>query len=160
MPLTFRRGREATTVSQENPLPVVVSQQTGALPTAPTAIDTLLIGQVIADTTSKDLLGNTGGEQATISNAKDYKRFLLVFHKSAAAEVTVTLKGRGADASGNPLGTGWATLATVSTSGNAAGHYRLVLEASDGKPLGCDLYRIEITSPSAQTVNFNLKGER
>jgi len=161
MPITFRRERQSITVSADNPLPVTISQQQGSsVPTEPTSIDTLIIGIAAADSTVRDLLGNTGGESATLSNATPYRRFILTFHKQGTAEVTVTLKGRAEDASGNPVASGWATIATVSTTGAASGHYRLVLQASDGAPLGYDQYRIEITSTASQTVTFSLKGER
>jgi hypothetical protein len=161
MPISFRRDRQSITVSADNPLPVTISQQQGAsVPTQPSNIDTLIIGYVGADTTVRDLLSNTGSEAPTLSNASIYRRFILTFFKEGTAEVTVTLKGRAADASGNPLGAGWATITTVSTTGAAGGHYRLVLQASDGAPLGYDQYRIEITSTALQSVYFSLKGER
>jgi hypothetical protein len=138
----------------------VVQQQGSSVPTQPSNIDTLIIGNVGADTTVRDLLSNTGSEAPTLSNASIYRRFILTLLKPATAEVTVTLKGRAADVSGNPFASGWATIATVSTTGATAGHYRLVLQASDGAPLGFDQYRIEITSTTFQTVAFSLKGER
>jgi hypothetical protein len=147
-------------VSEDKPLPVQVVQQGSSVPTQPSNIDTLIIGSVTADSTVRDLLNNTGSEATTIANASPYRRFLLTFNKSGTAEVTVTLKGRAQDASGNPVAVGWATIATAATTGAAAGHYRLVLQASDGAPLGYDQYRIEITSTASQTVVFSLKGER
>jgi hypothetical protein len=36
----------------------------------------------------------------------------------------------------------------------------VVLQASDGAPLGGDQYRIELTSSPSQTISFSLKGER
>jgi len=36
----------------------------------------------------------------------------------------------------------------------------VVLQATDDAPLGADQYRIEITSSTAQTIYYNLKGER
>jgi hypothetical protein len=36
----------------------------------------------------------------------------------------------------------------------------VVLQASDGAPLGGDQYRIELTSSTSQTISFSLKGER
>jgi len=161
MPISFRRERQSITVSADSPLPVTISQQQGrSVPTQPTSIDTLIIGSVIADSTVRDLLGNTAGEATTLSNASPYRRFLLTFYKSGTAEVTVTLKGRAQDASGNPVWSGWATITTASTTGAAAGHYRLVLQSADGAPLGFDQYRIEITSTASQGVAFSLKGER
>jgi len=161
MPISFRRERQSVTVSADSPLPVTISQQQGrSVPTQPSNIDTLIIGFLTADTTARDLLGNTGSEAATISNASPYRRFLFTFYKSGTAEVTLTLKGRAQDASGNPVWSGWATITTASTTGAAAGHYRLVLQASDGAPLGYDQYRIEITSTASQSVTFSLKGER
>jgi hypothetical protein len=159
MPTTFRRERKTITVSPANPLPVTLTQ-TDSVPTQPSNIDTLIIGAVNADSTARDLLGNTGSEATTLSNASPYRRFLLTFYKSGTAEVTLTLKGRAQDASGNPVWSGWTTITTASTTGAAAGHYRLVLQAADGAPLGFDQYRIEITSTALQTVTFSLKGER
>jgi hypothetical protein len=167
MPIRFLRKDGTipwlTSVSRENPLPVEVRNDEGSpLPTEPSTIDILLIGDVyIPGGTTRDLLSTTDPETPTITQATPYKRFLLYLFTSSAATVTVTLKGRASTPSGVPLNTNWLTLYTsgnISTAANT--WYRLVLQASDGAPLGGDQYRIELTSSATNTISFSLKGER
>jgi hypothetical protein len=167
MPIRFLRKDGTipwlTSVSRENPLPVEVRNDEGSpLPTEPSHIDILLVGDVASvTTTAKDLLGSTDPETPTITQATPYKRFILYLFTPSAATVTVTLKGRAATTSGTPINNGWLTLYTsgnISTAAN--GWYRVVLQASDGAPLGGDQYRIELTSSVSQTISFSLKGER
>jgi hypothetical protein len=51
---------------------------------------------------------------------------------------------------------------TLYTSGNistaAQSWYRVVLQASDGAPLGGDQYRIELTSSVSQTIEDGRRG--
>ncbi len=168
MPTRFlkREGTKLslTSVSRENPLPVQIynAESLPTLSTTPTAVETLLVGEVIVDGTTRDLLNNTGAEVPTFTNATPYRRFILVFHKGGADPIQITLKGRTSDSAGNDAYSGWLTLATVTSTVNNAWD-RAVLEASDGKPLGCDIYRIEVVrtaGTSSQTVRFSLKGER
>lgn len=174
MPARFLKRRGTTpqliSVSQDNPLPVDV-RNTEEMPIAPFAIDTLIVGEVIADGTVKDLLGNTGSEIPTLTGAKDYKRLILIVvkpgtHSTADETITFTLKGRAADADGNELSSGWLTIATDSswTPGTASNEWRrYVFQAADGAPLGFDMYRIEVQRTAGTenlTLRFNLKGER
>jgi len=160
MPIGFLKARRATTVSSQNPLPVQV-RNTDAIPTENGAIDTLLIGGVLIDSTDRDLLNNTDPETPTITQASAYRRFILYIFASSAATVTLTLRGRATDASGVPLNAGWVDLATVSIATAANTWYRVVLQASDGLPLGGDQYRVRVTQSSgSQSIFFNLKGER
>jgi hypothetical protein len=150
-------------VRRSAPLPVEVRNDEGSpLPTEPSHLDILLVGDVAGvTTTAKDLLGSTDPETPTITQATPYKRFILYLFTPSAATVTVTLKGRATTTSGVPLNINWLTLYTsgnISTAAN--GWYRVVLQASDGAPLGGDQYRIELTSSASQTISFSLKGER
>jgi hypothetical protein len=167
MPIRFLRKDGTipwlTSVSRENPLPVEVRNNEGSpLPTEPSDIDILLVGDVPSvGTAAKDLLGSTDSETPTITQATPYKRFILYLFTPSAATVTVTLKGRASTTSGVPLNINWLTLyasGDISTAANS--WYRVVLQASDGAPLGGDQYRIELTSTVSQTISFSLKGER
>jgi hypothetical protein len=166
MPIRFLRKDGTipwlTSVSRENPLPVEVRNDEGSpLPTEPSNLDILLVGEVANVTTAKDLLGSTDPETPTITQATPYKRFLLYLYTPSAATVTVTLKGRATTTSGVPLNINWVTLYTSGNISTAAqSWYRVVLQASDGAPLGGDQYRIELTSSTSQTISFSLKGER
>jgi hypothetical protein len=167
MPIRFLRKDGTipwlTSVSRENPLPVEVRNNEGSpLPTEPSHIDTLLVGDVSGVTnTAKDLLGSTDPETPTITQATPYKRFILYLFTFSAATVTVTLKGRATTTSGVPLNINWVTLYTSGNISTAAqSWYRVVLQASDGAPLGGDQYRIELTSSASQNISFSLKGER
>jgi hypothetical protein len=154
---------EERIVRPNTPLPVEVRNNEGSpLPTEPSNIDILLIGDVPGvTTTAKDLLGSTDAETPTITQATPYKRFILYLYTPSAATVTVTLKGRATTPSGVPLNVNWLTLYTSGNISTAAGGwYRVVLQASDGAPLGGDQYRIELTSSANQTISFSLKGER
>jgi hypothetical protein len=167
MPIRFLRKDGTipwlTSVSRENPLPVEVRNNEGSpLPTEPSNIDILLVGDVPSvGSTAKDLLGSTDPETPTITQATPYKRFILYLFTPSAATVRVTLKGRATTTSGTPLNINWLTLyasGDISTAANS--WYRVVLQASDGAPLGGDQYRIELTSTVSQTISFSLKGER
>jgi hypothetical protein len=150
-------------VRRSAPLPVEVRNNEGSpLPTEPSNIDILLVGDVSSvGSTPKDLLGSTDAETPTITQATPYKRFILYLYTPSAATVTVTLKGRASTTSGVPLNVNWLTLYTSGNISTAAGGwYRVVLQASDGAPLGGDQYRIELTSSPSQTISFSLKGER
>jgi hypothetical protein len=154
---------EERIVRPNTPLPVEVRNDEGSpLPTEPSNIDILLVGDVSSvGSTAKDLLGSTDAETPTITQATPYKRFILYLFTPSAATVTVTLKGRASTTSGVPLNNNWLTLYTsgnISTAANS--WYRVVLQASDGAPLGGDQYRIELTSSVSQTISFSLKGER
>jgi hypothetical protein len=167
MPIRFLRKEGSipwlTSVSRDNPLPVEVRNNEGSpLPTEPSTIDILLIGDVPSvGSAAKDLLGSTDSETPTITQATPYKRFILYLFTPSAATVRVTLKGRATTTSGVPLNINWLTLyasGDISTAANS--WYRVVLQASDGAPLGGDQYRIELTSTVSQTISFSLKGER
>jgi hypothetical protein len=153
----FQRAGDVAPVAEGDGLPIELS-----------TIDILLVGDVSSvGSTPKDLLGSTDPETPTITQATPYKRFILYLFTPSAATVTVTLKGRATTTSGVPLNINWVTLYTsgnISTAANS--WYRVVLQASDGAPLGGDQYRIELTSrdssgnPASQTISFSLKGER
>jgi hypothetical protein len=146
----FQRAGDVAPVAEGDGLPIELSN-----------IDTLLIGVVSIDSTDRDLMNNTDPETPTITQASAYRRFILYIFASSAATVTLTLRGRATDASGVPLNTGWVDLATVSIATAANTWYRVVLQASDGLPLGGDQYRVRVTqSTGSQTIYFNLKGER
>jgi hypothetical protein len=181
-------------VSEDNPLPVDVSHSDplilglggrshmrvwvgndwgSPIPTEPSNIDILLVGDVASvGYPAKDLLGSTDAETPTITQATPYKRFILYFFTNASsgtnAYITVTLKGRATTTSGVPLNINWVTLYTSGISTSGQNWYRVVLQASDGAPLGGDQYRIELTSTVSstnntavsQTISFSLKGER
>jgi hypothetical protein len=150
-------------VRRSAPLPVEVRNNEGSpLPTEPSNLDILLVGDVSnVGSTPKDLLGSTDPETPTITQATPYKRFILYLFTFSAATVTVTLKGRATTPSGVPLNINWLTLYTSGNITTAANSwYRVVLQASDGAPLGGDQYRIELTSSTSQTISFSLKGER
>jgi hypothetical protein len=150
-------------VRRSAPLPVEVRNNEGSpLPTEPSNIDILLVGDVSGvTTTAKDLLGSTDPETPTITQATPYKRFILYLYTPSAATVTVTLKGRATTTSGVPLNINWLTLFTGNVTTTATNTWqRFVLQASDGAPLGGDQYRIELTSSASQTISFSLKGER
>jgi hypothetical protein len=154
---------EERIVRPNTPLPVEVRNDEGSpLPTEPSNIDILLVGDVSSvGSTPKDLLGSTEPETPTITQATPYKRFILYLFTPSAATVTVTLKGRATTTSGVPLNINWVTLYTSGNISTAAqSWYRVVLQASDGAPLGGDQYRIELTSSPSQTISFSLKGER
>jgi hypothetical protein len=156
-------AQRETETGYANPLPVEVRNNEGSpLPTEPSNIDILLVGEVTSvGSTAKDLLGSTDAETPTITQATPYKRFILYLYTPSAATVTVTLKGRASSTSGVPLNTNWLTLYTSGNISTAAGGwYRVVLQASDGAPLGGDQYRIELTSTVSQNISFSLKGER
>jgi hypothetical protein len=156
MPIGFLKARRAITVSPQNPLPVQVQN----LP-EPVAIDTLLIGEVFASSTARDLLGSTEGESPTLTQTAPYKRLILYLFVTSATTLTITLQGRATDASGVPLNTGWLTLySSGNISASANSWHRIVMQTSDNAPLGADQYRIEITSSTSQSILFNLKGER
>ena len=156
MPIGFLKARRAITVSPQNPLPVEVQN-----PPEPVGIDTLLIGELYVNTTVRDLLGSTDAEAPTLTQTAPYKRLILYLFTLSAATITLTLKGRATDASGVPLSLGWITLySSGDISASANSWHRIVMQASDGAPLGADQYRIEITSSTAQTIYYNLKGER
>jgi hypothetical protein len=183
MPTTFHRERKTITVSPANPLPVTLTQ-TDSVPTEPTNIETLLYSFVTptvassSSPTNADLLGTTDGETPTIAHALPYRRFILTgYHPAPSGSPTsmtlnVALWARATDPSGAPLHTTgsnvWFKVSdfTASTS-TAAGYFRVVLEASDGKPLGFDVYRITAnvsfsggSSPSLSNVSLVLRGER
>ena len=150
-------------VRRSAPLPVEVRNNEGSpLPTEPSNLDILLVGEAASvGSTAKDLLGSTDPETPTITQATPYKRFILYLYTPSAATVTVTLKGRATTPSGVPLNINWVTLYTSGNISTAAqSWYRVVLQASDGAPLGGDQYRIELTSSASQTISFSLKGER
>lgn len=171
MPIRFLK-REGTTplltsVSPDRPLPVHDADRG----TEPNAIDTLLTNEISIDGTAKDLMGNTGSEMPTLTRATAYKRFILVGVKSTTTTsadevVEFRLKGRVSDMSGNDIHSGWLELATVTWSNvptAAATWFRAVLEPADGKPPGCDIYRIEVQRTAGTesfTFRFSLKGER
>ena len=155
MPIGFLKARRAITVSPQNPLPVEVQN-----PPEPVGIDTLLIGELYVNTTVRDLLNSTDAEAPTLTQTAPYKRLILYLFTLSAATITLTLKGRATDASGVPLSLGWLILSTTNISSSANSWYRVVLQATDDAPLGADQYRIEITSSTAQTIYYNLKGER
>jgi len=171
-------------VSEDKPLPVQMVQQGSSVPTQPTNVETLLYSFVTptvassSSPTNADLLGTTDGETPTIAHALPYRRFILTgYHLAPSGSPTsmtlnVALWARATDPSGAPLHTTgsnvWFKVGdfTASTS-TAAGYFRVVLEASDGKPLGFDAYRITAnvsfsggTSPSLTNVAFVLRGER
>ena len=157
-------------VSPETPLPVSIplgvtisNTESQPVPTEESRIDLLLTGEVICDGTAKDLLGVTATEAATIQNARPYRRFILMFRNMGGVTPQFTLLGRAADPDGNPLYTGWFNYGTFTALGNTAGWYRIVLQTSDGTPLGADMYRIEVARVEATgsaLLIFNLKGER
>ncbi|GBC93252.1 hypothetical protein HRbin15_01742 [bacterium HR15] len=165
MPVRFRRQHTTITVSPNNPLPVsVANSENQPVPTEESRIDLLLTGEVTCDGTAKDLLGVTATEAATIQNARPYRRFILMFWNPGGVTPQFTLLGRPTDIDGNPLFTSWFNYGTFTASGSTAGWYRIVLQTSDGTPLGADMYRIEVTDsatpPGSATLIFNLKGER
>ena len=145
-----------------HPLPVELRNTENApLPIEPVAIDTLLVGSVSASSTARDLLSNTNSETPTLTQTAPYKRLILYLFIPSAATITITLKGRATDLSGVPLNQGWITLySSGDISASANSWHRIVMQASDGAPLGADQYRIEITSSTSQTIYYNLKGER
>jgi hypothetical protein len=147
----FQRAGDVAPVAEGDGLPIELS-----------TIDILLVGDVASvGSTPKDLLGSTEPETPTITQATPYKRFILYLYTPSAATVTVTLKGRASTTSGVPLNNNWLTLYSSGNISTAAGGwYRVVLQASDGAPLGGDQYRIELTSSPSQTISFSLKGER
>jgi hypothetical protein len=157
-------------VRRSAPLPVEVHNNEGSpLPTEPSNIDILLVGEVASvGSTPKDLLGSTDPETPTITQATPYKRFILYLYTPSAATVTVTLKGRATTTSGVPLNINWLTLYASGIPTSGQNWYRVVLQASDGAPLGGDQYRIELTSTVSatnntavtQNISFSLKGER
>lgn len=167
-----------TSVSRENPLPVEIRQlAAGNIPCEPHHIDTLLYATDLtpssSDTASPsniDLLRNTDSNTPTLIRAEQYRRFLLIGWRGSTANatsITVDLYARATDASGTPLhpsGDPWLLIGSFSTpSSTAAGYFRLVLEHSDGKPLGFDQYRICVrrnTTGSSVGINGVLRGER
>lgn len=155
-----------TSVSRENPLPVAIISAPQESPSI--TLDTLLTGELLIDSTNptKDLLGNTGQGTniPTFTNASPYKRFILVFLKQTDSTNTLTVRllGRISDAAGNDAYDGWLELSNLSTNANNA-WVRMVLEPADGKPLGCDIYRVEVSltaGTASHTLRFSLKGER
>jgi hypothetical protein len=154
-----------------NPLPVEVRNNEGSpLPTEPSNIDTLLYSAGLNPSTGSaspanpDLLGDTNQDFATIVRAEIYRRFILTGWVSAAATLTVDIYARATDPNGATLHTGgtgvWFLLGSPSASTTAAGYFRIVLEAADGKFPGFDQYRFCIRSSASATVNLVLRGER
>ncbi len=175
MPLKFLKQSGSqpllTSVSAENPLPVRV-YNTDTIPTEPVGVDTLFYGATFTPTqntsaspSNTDLANNTDPDTPTIINASAYRRFILVGYAAGAIDLTVDLYARATDPFGAPLHTSgsgvWFAVGSFTVSLTAAGYFRLVLQTTDGTPLGWDQYRITVRrgTASANIVSV-LRGER
>ena len=159
-----------TNVSSVQPLPVHDSDRRVEF----SSIEILLTNGITIDGVARDLMNNTGPEIPTITRATPYKRFILVGVKTnptntADEVIEFRLKGRVSDMSGNDIHSNWLDIATVTWSNVPAAAntwFRAVLEPADGKPPGCDIYRIEAqriapaTGGESIIFRFSLKGER
>lgn len=119
----------------------------------------LLLQTTTVDTNTKDLLGNTATEIATIGNAGQYRTLLWTGTKSTATDINYTVLARTTDADGNPLGTGWLQLATGTLTGAANTWFRVALTNPEG--LYYDQYRITVSQTTgSQTLQSKIVGVR
>ncbi|MDW8106215.1 MAG: hypothetical protein RMK45_01915 [Armatimonadota bacterium] len=156
MPIRFLKNRsEIADVSWESPLPVQETNRERRLVQA----DTLLLTTLTVDTTERDLISSTAPEIATLANAGQYRTLIWTGVKTGTADITYTVRARTTDADGQPLGSGWLTIATGTISGAAGTWFRITLSQPDG--LYFDQYRITVQQASgSQTLISKLVGIR
>lgn len=156
MPIRFLKNQsEIADVSWESPLPVRETSRERRLVHA----DPLLITSLTVDTTERDLLGITDSNTATIGNAGQYRTLLWTGFKTGAQDITYTIRARTTTADGQPLGTGWLTLASGTIAGAANTWFRITISQPEG--LYYDQYRITVQQTTGtQLVHAKLVGVR
>jgi hypothetical protein len=156
MPVRFlKNASEIADVSWETPLPVLETDKERKLVQA----DPLLLTSTTVDTTAKDLFANTATELATIANAGQYHTLVWTCFKTFTTDISYTIQARTTDLDGNPLGSGWITVATGTITGAANSWNRVDITATNG--LYYDQYRITVSQASgSQTLYSKVVGVR
>jgi hypothetical protein len=106
-----------------------------------------------ADSTVRDLLGNTFTELPTLDGVGAYSRLIWMGVKSGAEDVAFTIFARATDIYGNPLSETWLPIGTGTLVGPAGSWFRV--ETKQGF---FDQYRIVVSSTTTQQLTTKIVG--
>ncbi len=160
MPVQFLKdGSQIVDVSVQTPLPVSVREQV-----AEPRVEVLWVGLTTVTTASggvsRDLNGSTGADDPTLVYVGEFRQFVWVGRKSSTTDaLDYVIQARATDLTGNPLDTGWITIAQGTIS--ASDTWFRVVFPSDGAG-GFDQIRIGVsrTTGSDYTLQSKVWGIR